>query len=281
MVDTLPQHPYSNAAVQCGPMWMQDPVAGAARAKCVGGTSAPLAAAHGLWRFCQVDAADNVWLLWCNSLRIAPPKFQSNARRLPLNLAPHFVTPKAHVGPVSADEAMAQTLHDTDALQFGLSHDLLFARSLILGKKKKGKGFPRLSHPHDRPTAYHKNEPTKLPTVPRPLTCPLPDTLHSLDLDAVTPSKSRSARATDSSHPPDVALADVMGSGSFSLRRDSLPEAQQLVLARAQAAVEAAMDDVLYNLAGHRAQKGKRPYTIGSPAPALKGLLSQVCRVNM
>ena len=141
----------------------------------------------------QVDHADNVWLLWCNSLRIAPPKFQTNTRRLPLNLAPHFVAPSGHSGLMSNDKGLAKVLSDTDALQFGLSNDVLFARSLVVGQTPKARGaFPKLSLTKAKATSPTSDSTAKLPEVARPLTCPLPETFRSFSESETTPSVSRS-----------------------------------------------------------------------------------------
>jgi hypothetical protein len=75
----------------------------------------------------KVDKNDQVWLLWCGSIRISDRQHQS---QMPLNLSPIFTSPEqSSQGHNSDFDTNQDVLLDVDRHQYALSGDVVFKKS--------------------------------------------------------------------------------------------------------------------------------------------------------
>lgn len=82
----------------------------------------------------KVDEKDQVWLLWCGSLRVSDRDAPS---QMPLNLAPHFTSPTLEVFNPQNDDKM---LLDADMKHLEMTNDAIFYENFVREKSDASPG---------------------------------------------------------------------------------------------------------------------------------------------
>jgi hypothetical protein len=82
----------------------------------------------------KVDEKDQVWLLWCGSLRVSDRDAPS---QMPLNLAPHFTSPALEVFNPQNDDKM---LLDADMKHLEMTNDAIFYENFVRDKSDNSPG---------------------------------------------------------------------------------------------------------------------------------------------
>eukprot|EP00667_Euglena_gracilis_P004324 EG_transcript_4341 len=218
----------------------------------------------------KLDPWDNIWLLWCGSLRVAPPKFQGNVRRMPLDLAPTFSTPGNAGLLANGDDQLNGLLEQPDRAHVGLSHDILFARSLAARSPKKKRD--QSASPRKSPSP---SEGTRLPEVRRSVTGESPLATLSASNSAQSPlSRAADGAVTRGFDPEGEVEAEAALDSAASPLLWGGTRAKREELQRKEDVVLAVMDDVLYGLVAHWQRRHPAAYVVQSPFEHVRAVLS-------
>lgn len=88
----------------------------------------------------KVDEKDQVWLLWCGSLRVSDRDAPS---QMPLNLAPNFTSPTLEVFNPQNDDKM---LLDADMKHLEMTNDAIFYENFVRDRSDASPGRSPLKH---------------------------------------------------------------------------------------------------------------------------------------